>query len=225
MTRPGSFARGPRWYRRGLQRHPSSGRTFLIVTEGLKTEPNYLHRLRDRLKLSTADVVIHHPEGTDPITLTKFAIKRRDERKKLAKKYDIVGYDEVWVVFDLEKPHDERHRLAKEAMTLKEAKSIHFAVSNPSFEFWLLLHEEYTTHPFRDSDEVEKRFNGHWKGYDKSWVPPPPFIEKLPVAVKYAEGCRAHHRSCKGDGNPSTDMDILARSLNTATRANLQFSL
>ena len=58
-----------------------SGSSFLIVTEGSKTEPNYFKALRDRLRLVAADVDIEHPEGTDPIVLTQHAITRRDERR------------------------------------------------------------------------------------------------------------------------------------------------
>jgi len=77
-----SFARGPAAFRRGRPRFPSSGKAFLIVAEGEKTEPNYFRALRNRLELAAADVEILHPEGTDPVTLTRAAIQIRDERKK-----------------------------------------------------------------------------------------------------------------------------------------------
>ena len=225
MTRKRSFARGPGSYRRGVPRFLPSGHAFLIVTEGLKTEPNYLKALCNCLRLAPADVDIDHPEGTDPITLTRRAINLRDARKIDAKKGFLIPYDEVWVVFDLEKPHDERRKLAKEAMALKEAKGLYFAISDPCFEFWLLLHEKLTTHLFLDSNEVEKEFRGFWKDYTKSWSPPIKFIEKLPVAVKNAEYCRNYHKSSDGDGNPSTGVDKLVRSLNSATRLYRQFTL
>ena len=53
----------------------------------------------------------------------------------------------------------------------------------------------------------------------------PEFLEKLPIAVKNAKRCRDHHETSAGDGNPSTQMDILVRSLNAATRAHHQFKL
>lgn len=225
MRRRRSFARGPAAYRRGKPRFPSSGKTFLIVTEGEKTEPNYLHALRERLNLAAAEVEILHPEGTDPLTLTRAAIQIRDERKQLAKKGFGIAYDEVWVVFDLEGPHDERRRLALEAMGLKEAAGIKFASSDPCFEFWLLLHEEFTTAPFAACDPVIERLEVHWKNYCKGLSPSPEFLEKIPTAVVHAQHCRQHHATSGGDGNPSTKVDILVRLLNSATRRHLQFRL
>ena len=166
-----------------------------------------------------------HPEGTDPITLTRKAIDLRDSRKKDAKKGFTIAYDEVWVVFDLEKTHDERRKLAVQAMAMKEAVGIQFAVSDPCFEFWLLLHDEFTTSPFPDCDAVIKRLEKHWPAYSKGMAPSQPFLEKLPVAVTNAQRCREHHNTSGGDGNPSTQIDVLAKSLNSATRGHLQFPL
>lgn len=225
MSRNRIFARGPSAYRRRKSRLPSSGKAFLIVTEGEKTEPNYLKALRDRLQLNAADVKILHPEGTDPITLTKKAIELRDARKKAAKKGFAIAYDEVWVVFDLEKPHDERRKLAVQAMAMKGAARIRFAVSDPCFEFWLLLHGEYTSSPFADCDSVVKRLEKHWPAYAKGQPPSEPFLRRLPVAVTNAQRCRQHHEACGGNGNPSTKVDVLARSLNSATRGHFQFTL
>ena len=225
MSRKRNFTRGPDAYRRGKPQFPSSGKAFLIVTEGKKTEPNYLKALRVRLQLNATDVEIVHPEGTDPITLTKRAIELRDARKRSAKKGLEVAYDEVWVVFDLERTHDERRKLAKRATTIKEAVGIQFAVSDPCFEFWLLLHEESTTSPFADCQQVILRLAKHWPTYAKGTLPPAAFLEKLPVALTNAERCRKHHEDSGGDGNPSTQVDLLVRSLNAAARPARKFKI
>jgi RloB-like protein len=173
--------------RRGRQRNsfsrsrsdfPSSGQSFLIVTEGLKTEPNYLELLRKRLHLAAADVEIVHPNGTDPVTLTERAIKLRDLRRKQARRNLAIEYDEVWVVFDLEKPRDQRRQLAVRAQTLKGVRGIKFAASDPAFEYWLLLHEHYTTAPFSDCDALISRLKQFWTNYDKGRSPSPEFLEK-----------------------------------------------
>jgi hypothetical protein len=202
---------------------PSSGQSFLIVTEGLKTEPNYLELLRKRLHLAAADVEIVHPNGTDPVTLTKRAIELRDARKKQARRNLAIEYDEVWVVFDLEKPHDQRRQLAVQAQALKGVQGLKFAVSDPAFEYWLLLHEHYTTAPFSDCDALVRHLKEFWTDYDKSHSPSPEFLEKLPTAVMHAERCRKFHQQVGGVKNPSTDVDNLVRSLNLATRLHLQF--
>ena len=225
MSRKRIFARGPSAYRRGRLQFPSSGKAFLIVTEGEKTEPNYLTTLRDRLQLNVVEVEIVHPNGTDPITLTQKAIALRAARKKAARNGFQIPYDEVWVVFDLEKPHDERRKLAEQAISMKEAVGIRFAVSDPCFEFWLLLHGEYTTSPFVGCEPVVKRLKKHWDSYAKGQKPVKEFLEKIPTAVANAQGCRQHHQDCAGNGNPSTRVDLLVRSLNSATRSHLQFLL
>jgi hypothetical protein len=232
MSRPRSFKRGPNAYRRAPPRFAPSGKAILIVTEGEKTEPNYLKSLRDRFQLSATDIVIVHPEGTDPVTLVTKALELREERKREAREGLVVEYDEVWVVFDLERPHDERRRLAAQALAHPEAKGLKFAHSDPCFEYWLLLHGEFTTASFADCAAVAKRLEKHWKGYAKGQTPAPEFLDKVPVAVTHAERCREYHRAAKTvanppgtTGNPSTAVDLLVRSMNEATRLHLQFQL
>ncbi len=200
--------------------------TFLIVTEGEKTEPTYLRALCRALRLDVDKVSIDHPEGTDPKTLVREAIALRDQRKKEAKAGRVVAYDEVWVVFDLEGLHDERRRLAREAKEIKGASGIRFAESDPCFEYWLLLHETYTTRPFRDCPEVVKQLKSKpLPTYSKGEPLPAGFLDKTPTAVDHAKQCRIHHKSCEGDGNPSTAMDKLVRKLNEATRLHFRFPL
>lgn len=196
-------------------KHSPSGKIFLIVTEGKKTEPNYFEKLREYLRLTALKVV--HPEGTDPLTLTLNAILLRDKQKQEAKKRDdMVPFDEVWVVFDLEKPHDQRRELAQKAIALGKSKGIHFAQSDPCFEYWLLLHWQYTTAPFGGCDEVMRSLKSHWTDYNKGFIPDIDCIKKFPTAVKSAEHCRKYHKDCGSTGNPSTDVDILVRELNKA---------
>ena len=223
MSSQKRFARGSKSYKRSPPRAPLSGTSFLIVTEGEKTEPNYLNSLRNRLQLSVADVEIVHPEGTDPITLTLRAIELRDQRKERARKGGAVEYDEVWVVFDMEKTHDERRKLAHEAKQLRGVEKIQFAISDPSFEYWLLLHWEYTTAPFRDCTSVIKKLKKYWPNYSKGISPTCSLVEKMLVAARHSQQCRKHHESAKSH-NPQTNVDILALKMNAATRPHLQIS-
>jgi hypothetical protein len=198
----------------------------LIVTEGEKTEPNYLNILRERLQIKAAEVVVVHPEGTDPITLVNDAIARRDERAAEAKKNTLkVAYDEVWIVFDLEKKHDIRRKLAEQARMRAQSKEIQIAQSDPSFEYWLLLHKEYTTAPLTNSREAKKRLKEQVPDYEKNWTPPPEFLEKIPTAVTNARRCRKHHEDVGGDRNPSTDVDLLVCELNAAARSDVRFDI
>lgn len=201
-----------------------SAKTILIITEGKNTELNYFKALRNRIKLSSTDIHVIHPEGTDPITLTKEAIRLRNQKRKDDPENP---FDEVWVVFDLEKQHDERRMQAKKAHEISGAKGIKFIESDPSFEYWRLLHEEngYTTRFFPDCDAVQKELKKHCPSYTKSEIPSTATLSKIPTAVKHAIQCRKHHKDSGGNGNPSTHVDLLVRSMNSATRKHLQFKL
>ncbi|MDF7823346.1 RloB family protein [Pontiellaceae bacterium B12227] len=202
-------------------RFEASAKIILIVTEGKNTEINYFVALRTRLKLAAADIQVIHPEGTDPITLTKDAIKLRSQRKK----YDSENpFDEVWVVFDLEKQHDERRTLAKKAREISGAKGIKFIESDPSFELWRLLHETYTAKGFDSGQAVLKELQKKCRSYTKSEIPSPETLNKIPTAVKHAQRLRTDNEK-SGRTNPATNVDLLVRSMNGATRKNLQFTL
>ena len=218
------FHRGAADYARRVPEQPSSGHAFLIVTEGKKTEPHYFERLRAMLRLRSVDVEIVHPEGTDPISLTRYAIGRKVERERLGRHGIGVRYDEIWVVFDLEGMHDPRREQAKSAMNMKEARSIRFAQSDPSFEYWLILHFENTHAPLSDSKDAENRLRRrqNWPDYEKACIPPESVIEKIPCAIRNTKQCRAFHETAGGDGNPFTDVDFLVEELNSATREHLR---
>lgn len=223
MSHP-DFDRGPDFYRRrGPVQKPR--KTFLIVTEGEESEPNYFNALRGRLLLTNLEVHVHHPEGTDPKTLTDEAIRLDKQRRREAKRGYGVAYDEVWVVYDLEKSHDERRRLHKGQQSRQKAHGISVAISDPSFEFWLLLHFEFTTRPFDDCKAVIKRLKKHLPEYDKASNVAAGVLERTAEAIRNARKCREHHRTCDGCGNPSTQVDILVQSLNAVAAPAYQFQV
>jgi hypothetical protein len=183
--------------------------TFLIVTEGKKTEPNYFKALRFARQLFTAHIEFENTTRTDPISLTRYAIKRRDERAKKAHGGDGVEYDEVWVVFDLEEPASPRRAQAQQAKQLPRAGGIQFAVSDPCFEYFLLLHYESTTTAFSDCAGVTKRLMLSWTGYTKGGPLPDDLLARAPDAVGRAKSVRESHAATGGLNSPSTDVDLL----------------
>lgn len=225
MNRKQQFNRSAKDLKRTSGKPQSSNKCTLIITEGQNTEPNYLEALRKRLGLKATRIEVIHPEGTDPITLTEAAIKRRNKRNRESKKSNmVVPYDEVWVVFDLEKTHDKRRQQAKSARVIKGAKGIKFAESDPSFEFWRLLHETYTAKSFESCDAVLTELKKECPSYTKSEIPSTETLSKIPTAVKNAQCLRKDNKN-SGRTNPATDMDLLVRSMNSAARSDLQFTL
>ena len=209
--------------RNSFSRRPVSpgatGKVILIVTEGEKTEPDYLIGLRRHLKLNSAEIKVLNADGTDPLTIVSVAIEQRDEQKRKASQGFRVPYDSVWAVFDTERA-DTNPKL-NDALQKAKAHKVNVAISNPCFEFWLLLHDEYTTAPFVDCDNVISRIRKpHSPNYEKGKIVPDKYIPKIPTAVQNSEKCRDHHRATGRDGNPSTDVDLLVREMNGATRAH-----
>ena len=103
--------------------------TFLIVTEGTKTEPNYLNALKKVLEATNRFNIEISIEGKGKATtaLVNKVIRQIDNCNQ--------EYDRVWAVFDKDEFDD-----FDDAIKLAESKSINCAWSNECFELWLLLH-------------------------------------------------------------------------------------
>ena len=202
----------------------STGKTILIITEGGKTEPHYLIGLRNRLRLHAADIRIAPAEGTDPLSVVTYAISLRNGRGREARRGSGVPFDSVWAVFDTERA-DLNPKL-NDALQKAQANRINVALSNPCFEFWLLLHDEYTTAPFEACAHVIRRIRDRYVGhYQKGKVPVERYIPKIPEAVLNAGQCRQYAIAADTDGNPSTDVDLLIREMNDATRNHYRINL
>lgn len=217
--------RHERDYGRAPQRpapvRPATGETFLIVVEGVATEPAYLESIRARLSLKATSVKVTHGKHTDPVGIVREAIAMRDEQAERARKSAVSeAFDRTWVVFDRERQNHPRREQMPAALTLAEANGIEVALSIPSFEFWLLLHYDFTTKSFDGCDAVKKALKKFIKTYEKSDLPMSDLLERVATAIKHAARCRKHWESAGGDRNPSTDVDELLRALNDAARAD-----
>ena len=103
--------------------------TFLIATEGKKTEPNYLNALKEELEATNRFNIEISIDGKGKATkaLVNKIIRQIENCNK--------EYDRVWAVFDKDEFND-----FDEAINLAQNKNINCAWSNESFELWLLLH-------------------------------------------------------------------------------------
>lgn len=130
----GSSKAGPTHQRRRGTR--TENRTFLIYCEGLRTEPDYLEALKNAPEIrdgASVEVRIDYAKsGQPPMKLVEAAVDGpgvEDEDDEI---------DEVWCVFDVECPTN--HPKLDEALELAQSRGIRTAVSNPCFEYWLVLH-------------------------------------------------------------------------------------
>src|SRR5262245_61619376 len=62
--------------------------SVLLVCEGAKSEPAYFTSLRGAYRLSSANIHVMSPAGTDPMTIVRFAEGR------------VAQYDKVFCIFD-----------------------------------------------------------------------------------------------------------------------------
>ena len=101
--------------------------SFLIICEGVRTEPDYLKAFR----MTTATVKAIG-QAMNTISLVNKAINIRDTEQK-KKHY----YDQCWVVFDKD---DFPAKDFNQAITLARKNGFRVAYSNQAFEYWFLLH-------------------------------------------------------------------------------------
>ena len=203
------------------------GDTFLIVTEGQVTERLYCERLRAKLNLSATHVRVVHPACTDAIGLIREAIRLREEPRQRApdqrSNSEVSSYDHVWVIFDA----DVSGRLGNlsVALDLARREQIKVALSMPCIEVWLLLHFRDRPGPLADNSGACRALAEAWgSSYDKSAVTFealwPALLPRIPTAAQRAEATRVYHRGANTPppADPSTDVDLLVRSLNAAAR-------
>ncbi len=146
---------------------------ILIVTEGSKTEPNYLGEIRSEYRLNTANVQVEPSAyGTSPLQVVSYAETLFLEGSEL-KHIEPRAFEYVYVVFDRD-DHDTYHNaLAKmDAINRKyfndNRKRVHFLAipSVPCFELWLLLHFEEVHAPLH-RNEVYQRLSTYIPDYEK----------------------------------------------------------
>jgi hypothetical protein len=195
----------------GLSRSPANkkaGIRVLVVTEG-KTEKEYFEELKKWKKLHGL-IVIENPNCTDPNSLYEVAKKRKEEEQEKSKiSYMSLPYDEVWIVYDLEEPNSMRRNQSKQVEDrVRYSNKIHIAKSDPSFEFWYVLHFERTTKSFTGASEVEQYLKKHWKNYRKGITPTQNILDKTDTAIRNANWVREQLESSQSN-DPVTDVDKL----------------
>lgn len=117
-------------------------RFFIIATEGLNPEISYFKSLNQLIdKKIHIELIYPHNNKSAP----KYVLEKA---KNFTKEYHLRTRDELWIVIDRDRW--DVQQLSDVASRIKNVKKyvISFAMSNPSFEFWLLLHvknmDEYT---------------------------------------------------------------------------------
>ncbi len=182
---------------------------FLIVCEGMKTEPGYFRAMR-HLERSLIELELVSP-GEKPKALVERAVAMKKEAAARAKreKDENCNYDQVWCVFDV-----DEHPYLPEAKHQARDNGIEVAVSNPCFELWALLHFcDQTAHIERGP--LNHKCKEYMPGYDKQLPTSqlhPLYAEALQRAMALDEWQRS--RDC-AEANPSTGVYRLMEQIRT----------
>jgi hypothetical protein len=165
---------------------------FYIAAEGKETECHYFETiLRDIYNNITIKTIKHH--GNDPKSLQK-AIEKTMANLKGVMNPNL----HAWVVVDRDQWKEEDFDAV--AAWTKKSKNRGLALSNPCFEFWLLMHfQPYC--PIHDSRDCLKKLLEHIPDYDKklSGKIKSFFVEEsIVTAIKNAKECT----ECGGRGWP-----------------------
>jgi len=125
--------------------------SFLILSEGEKTEPYYFdglskyinNKYKDHINLNQLPIIDTQGEGKCTVSLVNAAAKYIARSS--------FRYEKVWVVFDKDDFND-----FDDAIDLAHQYNFRVAWSNQSFEFWIYLHFNYSDAALHRDDWVEK---------------------------------------------------------------------
>ena len=130
-------------------------RLFVIAVEGTKTEPQYFALLSEQHSI----VKIHCLKGSrsSPIGVLK-------RMQNYLKQESLQKSDEAWLVVDKDDwTENQLHQLLKWS---KISDNYGMALSNPNFEYWMLLHFE-DGHRIANGRECLIRLKKHLPDYEK----------------------------------------------------------
>lgn len=201
-----------------------SNPVLFFFTEGENTEPTYIHSIIDDQINMVENIqikndirkCIHVNEGktgNDPKTLVEDAIREAD--------IDTENYN-CFCVFDndnrLENKGKERENLLNSFALAKE-RHIKIVFSNPSFEYWALLHFEDTDAPMDQNKAIDLLIN-HMKPYSKKTKILNYSLLKPNETVAFGRAkrhrtydkdlkCLKETPNPKVDENPNTNADII----------------
>jgi hypothetical protein len=136
-------------------------KVFYLAVEGTKTEPQYFKYINNIQKKAVIKMPPGQKKGLSPKKLVESMGKWLTELKS---EKNFWKDDQAWLVFDTDSRDDEQIRPAHDWATQDDNQNI--AVSNPKFEYWLLLH-------FEDGDNLstpqacDKRLNACLPNYKK----------------------------------------------------------
>jgi len=182
---------------------------IIIICEG-DAEFDYFTGLSTDLELPLKNLAETHVleslnNASAPTQLINSYEQRKEEIQKIKESKGFKdSYDHVWIVVDKETQKSKKINL-NEAIEICDTQNYNMALTNPTFEFWLLLHivdiSQYDTNRLNEIAEnkkinkkkkkrfLEKKLSEILGGYNKSELKQEDFIslEKILFALKQEE--------------------------------------
>lgn len=129
---------------------------FLIAAEGYRTERDYFGQFNSSDAVVQVKCLKRDHNSSPQHVLKEIKAYLREEKLGIG--------DEAWLVVDRDKWPEER--LAELNAWSKKSEQYGFALSNPKFEYWLLLHFE-EGHNIQSSQDCSKRLAKFLPDYKK----------------------------------------------------------
>jgi RloB-like protein len=170
-----------------------------------------LQGLRIAFGLSSVNIRVVPPPGSDPVSIVRFAIREMTADPE---------YDRGYCVFDRDQHanFDEAIRFV-EISDLGRAGRLFSIASVPCFEIWILLHYRYTTGAYSAVGgesacaqvirDVRQHFADYQKGHKTAFVTLAPMLNQ---AIIHAARLEKHNVDTQSI-NPATQMHCLVKYL------------
>ena len=129
---------------------------FVLAVEGVKTEPQYFGIFNNQQSVIRVSC-LKSSHGSSPLQV----LKRMEDHLR---QVDLRSTDEAWLVVDKDQWTDEQ--LVQLHDWAQTGDNLGFALSNPKFEYWLLLHFE-DGNDIASSRDCTNRLKRHLADYDK----------------------------------------------------------
>lgn len=186
----------------------------LIVCEGTKTEPLYFLELVGHYEIHSANVKVSGDCGSDPVSVVNHGIRLYQNEKRA----ESGSFDRVYCVFD--RDTHSNYQEALEMFNNINPKKVFFATTSvPCFEYWLLLHFNYTDAPYSavggtsSCESALKKLHAYWPEYIKGSAGTFLFtLELRNDELGYAKANARHALNAAGKNhtdNPSTHVHEL----------------
>lgn len=160
---------------------------FVVSVEGSKTEPQYFAIFNQPQSIVLVKCLKRPLAKSSPLHVLK-------SMESHLRKESLKKTDEAWIVVD--KDHWTEDQLSALQQWAKKSENHGFALSNPNFEYWLLLHFE-DGNGLANSQECLIRLKRHLPSYNKD-------IDNKRITLEHI--AKAISRAKKRDINQGDDV-------------------